>query len=92
MIVNETSNIFGFLGAALAVVGTIVVAVINTKAKTTKREIEQAESIKKLTEKIDDLEHEFRSLKDSFTLVCDEMERNGTMTPQLKHFRKLFSL
>ena len=93
MTVNEVaSSIWGAVGVGLTVIGAVIVAVINTRSTATKREIEQAENVKLLSEKIDTLETEFKSLKDSFTLVCDQMELDGTMTPQLKHFRKLFKL
>lgn len=86
MTIAETaSNFYGVAGIVFAVLGTIVVAVINNKSKENAK-------IKELEEKIDNLQTEFKSLRASFTLVCDEMERNETMTPQLKHFRKMFDL
>ena len=90
MTLAETAtNIFGVIGGFFAVLGTIVISIINTRSKASKRETEK---VKDLSDKIDALESEFKSLKDSFTLVCDQMERDNTMTPQLKHFRKLFDL
>ena len=90
MTIAETaSNIWGFFGIGIAVLGTIIVSVINTRSAAAKKE---SEKIKELSKKVELLETEFKSLKDSFTLVCDEMDRNGTMTPQLNHFRKLFDL
>ncbi len=89
MITDPVTNFWGFIGASFAALAGVVIAVINTRSKASKKETEK---VKDLSDKIDALESEFKSLKDSFTLVCDEMERNETMTPQLKHFRKLFQL
>ena len=89
MINDPGTNLYGVIGAGFAAVGAIVIAIINTRSKASKKETEK---VKDLSDKIDALESEFKSLKDSFTLVCDQMERDNTMTPQLKHFRKLFQL
>ena len=86
---DAVSNFWGAVGAGLAVIGTITVAIINTRSQAQKKETAK---IKELEGKVVSLENEFKSLKKSFTLVCDEMELNGTMTPQLKNFRKIFNL
>tara|TARA_R110000772_G_scaffold51587_2_gene118331 strand:- start:1159 stop:1428 length:270 start_codon:yes stop_codon:yes gene_type:complete len=89
MIDTDSSSIWGFVGGAFAVVGTIIVSIINGRSNYRQKE---AKKIQELSDKVANLETDFNSLKDSFTLVCDEMERNDTMTPQLKQFRKLYGL
>ena len=90
MSINEVAgNVWSAVGVAMAVFGSVLVAVINTRSSAAKKE---SLKVVELTKKIENLESEFRSLKYSFTLVCDQMELDDTMTPQLKQLRKMFDL
>ena len=85
----QTDNHFSLIGIAIGSISGIIIAIVNSRKKSQKRD---TETIQNLREELDELQAKISSLTTAFTLVFDEMERRDTLPDQLKDFKKIFDL
>jgi len=86
---DEVTNIYSLLGIMVGAVSGILIAIINSNKK-----VKQAnrETIKELKSTINELEDKLDRIKTTSKLVFNEMERNDTLSDQLRDFKKMFDL
>jgi gas vesicle protein len=92
MIKEIADNLYGTIGVAIGSVSGIVVALISNRQNRKNKQSQNEKIIADLGKEVEDLKNKFDSLKTSFTLVFDEMERGGELPAQLKDFKKIFDL
>lgn len=84
----QTDNT-SLIGVAIGSVSGIIIAIVDARKRAKSKD---TVTIEKLQEELDELQTKISSLKTAFTLIFDEMERQGNLPDQLKDFKKVFEL
>lgn len=84
----QTDNT-SLIGVAIGSVSGIIIAIVDARKRAKSKD---TVTIEKLQEDLDELQTKISSLKTAFTLIFDEMERQGNLPDQLKDFKKAFEL
>ena len=84
----QTDNT-SLIGVAISSVSGIIIAIVDARKRAKSKD---TVTIEKLQEDLDELQTKISSLKTAFTLIFDEMERQGNLPDQLKDFKKVFEL
>ena len=84
----QTDNT-SLIGVAIGSVSGIIIAIVDARKRAKSKD---TVTIEKLQEELDELQTKISSLKTAFTLIFDEMERQGNLPDQLKDFKKAFEL
>jgi gas vesicle protein len=77
------------IGVAIGSISGIIIAIVDARKRAKSKD---TVTIEKLQEELDELQTKISSLKTAFTLIFDEMERQGNLPDQLKDFKKAFEL
>ena len=77
------------IGVAIGSISGIIIAIVDARKRAKSKD---TVTIEKLQEELDELQTKISSLKTAFTLIFDEMERQGNLPDQLKDFKKVFEL
>ena len=84
----QTDNT-SLIGVAIGSISGIIIAIVDARKRAKSKD---TVTIEKLQEELDELQTKISSLKTAFTLIFDEMERQGNLPDQLKDFKKAFEL
>ena len=84
----QTDNT-SLIGVAIGSISGIIIAIVDARKRAKSKD---TVTIEKLQEELDELQTKISSLKTAFTLIFDEMERQGNLPDQLKDFKKVFEL